>query len=414
MQQMDVAVFVLTVDPPISAAEHELLAKVRGLSARTYVVLNKVDQLEPADREAAERFTRRVVADALSANPADVQVFPVSARAAARASVRSDAAGWHASGMAVFTHVLEQHLQDSWADDLGVSIAGSARRLCAELIDENALAGRAMDLRSAEQSRAVAAFRQHLNGLDARRDDAAAAGLAQLSRWQSALDADAAEVIAPTTAAVHRDLDARLALSSRRSTADLETAGWSALTELVTGAVAAWRAVWSARLTQAVDEAARRQQQLLDAAIDDIRRAAAELLGVDLTAPAPHLSLPDEGTFRFDLAPEVGWNQPVTSAVRRRILGSVGRARMRRFLRDEAARLVDKHIGRARSDFQTRLNHLARDLRSVADQAYTRRQTRLREVLDAAARDLADQPTMDRVGDRLAGLADRLDRLLPP
>ncbi|HEY7813947.1 MAG TPA: hypothetical protein VIC62_11955, partial [Nakamurella sp.] len=367
----------------------------------------------PADREAAERFTRRVVADALSANPADAQVFPVSARAAARASVRSDAAGWHASGMAVFTHVLEQHLQDSWADDLGVSIAGSARRMCAELIDENALADRARDLRSAEQSRAVAAFRQHLNGLDARRDDAAAAGLAQLSRWQSA-----GRGRRRRDRPDHRSRSPRSRRQTRPvippSTADLETAGWSALTELLTGAVAAWRAVWSARLTQAVDEAARRQQQLLDAAIDDIRRGAAELLGVDLTAAAPHLSLPDEGTFRFDLAPEVGWNQPVTSAVRRRIPGSVGRARMRRFLRDEAARLVDKHIGRARSDFQTRLNHLARDLWSVADQAYTRRQTRLREVLDAAARDLADQPTMDRVGDRLAGLADRLDRLLPP
>src|SRR5664279_2880424 len=124
MRTMDVAVFVLTMDPPISAAEYDLLTKVRGLSARTYVVLNKVDQLEPADRGAAERFTRRVVADALGTDPADVEVFPVCARAAVRAAVGDDTADGESSGMAAFARTLEQHLQTSWRDDLSLSIAG--------------------------------------------------------------------------------------------------------------------------------------------------------------------------------------------------------------------------------------------------------------------------------------------------
>src|SRR5664279_1203175 len=79
MRTMDVAVSVLTMDPPISAAEYDLLPKVRGLSARTYVVLNKVDQLDPDDRVEAERFTRQVLADALTSDLAEVAVFPVSA-----------------------------------------------------------------------------------------------------------------------------------------------------------------------------------------------------------------------------------------------------------------------------------------------------------------------------------------------
>src|SRR5664280_1931647 len=143
MRTMDVAVFVLTMDPPISAAEYDLLSRVRGLSARTYVVLNKVDQLDPADRVDAERFTRRVVADALTSDPAEVAVFAVSARAAVRATAASDDVGWQASGMAAFTSTLREHLDSSWQDDLSVSIAGAARRLVAELLDEAALARRA-------------------------------------------------------------------------------------------------------------------------------------------------------------------------------------------------------------------------------------------------------------------------------
>ena len=110
MRTMDVAVFVLTMDPPISAAEYDLLSRVRGLSARTYVVLNKVDQLDPADRVDAERFTRRVVADALTSDPAEVAVFAVSARAAVRATAANDDVGWQASGMAAFTSTLREHL----------------------------------------------------------------------------------------------------------------------------------------------------------------------------------------------------------------------------------------------------------------------------------------------------------------
>ena len=412
MRTMDVAVFVLTMDPPISAAEYDLLTKVHGLSARTYVVLNKVDQLEPADRGAAERFTRRVVADALGTDPADVEVFPVCARAAVRAAAGDDTAGGESSGMAAFARTLEQHLQTSWRDDLSLSIAGSARRLVTELLDENALARRARTMRSAEQSLRVAAFREHLDGLDARRDDAAAAGQAHLSRLRSALDTDAAAVIAPASRAIRSALDTRLATSPALSTRELETAGWAAMTDLVMDAVGTWRATWSTRLSEAAVEAARRQQHLLDEAIADIRAAAAELLGVDLTATAPRLVLPDLGTFRFDVTPEIGWNQPVTSAVRRRIPGSVGRARMRRYLNDEAARLVDQHIGRARSDFQSRLEQLARDLRTAADQAYTRRQAQLREVLDAAVRDQVEQPNTDQTDNRLTALAWQLDQLL--
>jgi len=424
MTTMDVALFVLTADPPISAAEQDLLSRVRALSARTFVVLNKVDQLEPTDRDEAERFTRRVVAGALGMNPTDLALFPVSARTAVRAADRHDPAGWAASGMAEFTQALQDHLRSSWRTDLSVSIAGTARRIVAELLDEAALARRASEMRSAQQARQVAAFREHLDGLATRRDDATAVALAHLTGWRSALDEDAAEVVTPITDAVHRDLDARLAALPDVSTPELEAAGWSAITDLVVEAVSTWRATWSTRLAEAEREAARRQQHLLDEAIADIRLAAATLLGVDLTAAAPRLALPDTGTFDFDLTPDIGWNQPVTSAVRRHIPGASGRARMRRYLHTEAARLVDKHIGRARSDFQVRLERAARDLRTTAAHAYTQRQGQLRQALAATDRDHPDShPTgphdsgsqsapVDAAAQQLEILAEQLDVLL--
>ena len=46
---MDAAVFVLTADPPVSASERELMARVAELSVTMFVVLNKADYLAGYD-----------------------------------------------------------------------------------------------------------------------------------------------------------------------------------------------------------------------------------------------------------------------------------------------------------------------------------------------------------------------------
>jgi predicted GTPase len=57
LETMDAAVFVLTADPPVSAAERDLYAEVTGLSAATFTVLNKADQLDEAGLLEAAEFT---------------------------------------------------------------------------------------------------------------------------------------------------------------------------------------------------------------------------------------------------------------------------------------------------------------------------------------------------------------------
>jgi len=49
LETMDAAVFVLTADPPVSAAERDLYTKVSGMSVATFAVLNKSDHLDQAD-----------------------------------------------------------------------------------------------------------------------------------------------------------------------------------------------------------------------------------------------------------------------------------------------------------------------------------------------------------------------------
>ncbi len=85
LDTMDAAVFVLTADPPVSASERELMARVAELSVTMFVVLNKADYLAgygtDGDGDLAEalEFTARVAAQA-AGRP--VRLYPLSARAA--------------------------------------------------------------------------------------------------------------------------------------------------------------------------------------------------------------------------------------------------------------------------------------------------------------------------------------------
>lgn len=79
LTQMDAAVFVLSADPPVSAAERLWLRQVRDQAVRVFCVLNKADHLTTDELAQSVAFTRQVLAGELGA---DVTVWPVSARRA--------------------------------------------------------------------------------------------------------------------------------------------------------------------------------------------------------------------------------------------------------------------------------------------------------------------------------------------
>lgn len=422
MGRMDIAVFVLSADPPVSAAEQALLTQVRQYAARVFVVLNKIDQLYAADRVEAELFTRQMVSGPLGLAPSDVTVFSVSARQAIRAATRSDAQ-WLTSGMPEFLRQVQQQLAVSWRSDLAASISSAAGRVVAELIDEAALARRARQLWTQERSDQIAAFEQYLQGLGARRDDATAVASGQLSRWQQALNEDAAVVLDAMSQTIHLALDAGLVAGPANSSVQWETAGWKIITDSLVVQISQWQQQWFQRLVAATTEAAVRQQQLLEETFAGIRAAAGAMLQIDLAAPPARLSLPEWTGFRFDVTPTSGWNEPVTSAIRRRIPGAAGRNRMTRYLKGEADQLVNKHIGRVRSDFQTRMAQFSRELRAEAAQVYTGRQAQLLRALELARAvsdpDQFQGATPDRVvraaadDSRLRALAHRFQLQAP-
>jgi GTP-binding protein EngB required for normal cell division len=446
LKTMDAAVFVLTADPPVSASERELMARVAELSVTMFVVLNKADYLAgygaaegaaPGGSELAEalEFTAKVAGEA-TGQP--VRIYPLSARAAlggqaqaaggqarpaggtalggqARpAGETAKPAGTPDPGFTVFARDFTSYLERGRDADLRVSVAGHARRLAERLADEVALARRAAQMRTGEAAQRVAAFTERLAAVAARQQDAADLARGESARLLAGLNEAAAQAVRDRTAEAGLAIEALLREElAQAPAAEIERAGRARLAELAVATAEDWRQQQAERLEQGLAQLDARLTGALQAELDAVREAAAELLGLALAVPGPGDRLQPDLRFFYLTGEQAGQTELLAGAIRRRLPGEAGRRRARAYLRRETATLVPQQIGRARADLQCRLAEATRRLVRAAGDRYTESTRRLEGALRAAA--TARQATAEeaaRLDRDQAARQQALDRVL--
>ncbi len=406
---MDAAVFVLTADPPVSASERELMARVAELSVTMFVVLNKSDYLAGYDTgrgsELAEAlaFTKRITSEA-TGRP--VRVYPLSARAAL--------SGGGDPGFAVFAKDFTGYLEQGREADPRLSAAAHAHRTAGSLRDEAVLARRAAQMRTGTAAERVEAFAARLAAVDGRRQDAADLAAAESARMLAGLNAAAEQAVRECAGDVGAQMEALLVGHLRSAgPADIERAGRARLAELAVAAAQAWRQQQAEQLEEGLARLDARLTKELQAELDAVRDAAAELLGLKLAVPGPGERLAPDLRFFYLVAEQAGQTELLAGAIRRWLPGEAGRRRARAYLHREAASLVPQQIGRARADLQYRLAEATRQLiRDVGDR-YAESTGRLGGALRTAA--AAREATADdlaRLGTDLANRQQALDHVL--
>jgi GTP-binding protein EngB required for normal cell division len=408
LPSMDAAIFVLTADPPVSSSERELLGRVAGLSVALFIVLNKADYLDSAGLAEAVEFTEQV---AVAATGRPVRIYPVSARAGLTAAGDT--------GFAAFAADFLGYLDSGRVSDVELSVAGHARRIAEQLLDEVALAQRAARLPGEEAAARVAAFGARLAAVSeqcaAAEDQAAGRSRRMLTALNSAAAEAERRLAAEIGSAVGLLLDSELAAASP---AEIERLGRSRLTGLVTQAVDTWRREQAALLDAGLRGIDEQCTAGLAAELAEVRAAAAELLGLGLVLPPAASALGSDRQFFYVLDERVDQAELLAGAVRRRLPGEVGRRLARQHVLGEVPELVGAHVGRARGDLQYRLAEATRRLLADVRQRYTGSTERLAAALQRAATIRAD--AAGQADRELAGLAAREEALhavitvLPP
>jgi GTP-binding protein EngB required for normal cell division len=376
LESMDAAVFVLTADPPVSAAERDLYAKVTALSVATFTVLNKADHLDEAGLGEAAEFTGRVLAEASAGPGAAAGIYPMSARAALDGGD---------PGFDAFAADFRTYLASRRVRDLRSSAVMQARRIARSLLDEVALTQRVAQLTAGDAADRVARFSERLGEVTIRGKDAVAVVNAESARLMMALN-DAAEADGRRLGRdVTRQLDEVLGGELRTAPpAEIERQGREQLVALTLAAADGWRAQRREIIEEGLARTDARLAADLTAALEVLRDSASELLGLDLAVPEPGGRLAEDRRFFYTTAEEAGQTELLAGAIRRSLPGELGRRSAREHLRREAPGLVESQIGRARADLQYRLSEASRALARSMERRYTEATGRMQAALQAA------------------------------
>lgn len=347
LSTLDVAVLVVAADPPVSVAELELVADAMTTASRAVVVINKADLLGGDELAEVVDFTARVVAQRLGQ---PVPVFPLSALAARRRSDGFDLfAGW-------LTSELESH-------GSALALASTARALRREasvLRDALRVQEELLRRRGEHGAATIAALSEILD----RAGDRARAAVDHLhgeaQRLRALLDEAHENAVADALAASARILTELSERHGDGSLEDLADSVRSTVADAVRGRAQDWYAATAADLDRGMRRAANRALESLRAELAQARRAAGELLQMELSDVLDLTSVEPPQTPSFEAAVHPGWEELVSAAVKRRLPAQIRRRQVLRELDGWRQTAVPRPFGRARATLQDNLRETDR------------------------------------------------------
>ncbi len=391
---LDVAVLVVSVDPPVSAAELGLLAEAHERAARAAVVVNKVDLVDPADVAEVVDFTQQVV----SARVGEIPIFPLSAR-------RQLADGSAAGGLDAFLSWLDAQVVGYGAEDA----ARSARQLLRRHANEGRDSVRVERELRMRQRHDDAATRDALRGILDRSHDRAAAAADRLTgearRLRQELDQEHERAATAAVAAARDTLVRRLPERTDLSPEKVHDWLCAEISDATSSEVQAWFQLRHEHLRDRFEQTARSVLDDLNHELDAARANATELLQLELASlediPSPAAFPPP----RFDVTEGPTWHELVSATLARHLPTPLRRRRVHRDLDRWVTAAIPRPYGRARAELQRELETAARRVRTAVDELRTSRLAALERGIDA----VADAHVLSDAGAerQLAALDDR-------
>ncbi len=277
LAECDAALLVVSADPPITEIEIAYLARIRQTVARLIVVLNKIDLIEPQEREKAATFLRNALVDH-GLDPF-TPIFSLSARDACRAKQSGDWETLEASGFADLEKYLVQFLTSEKRKTLETAIARKSAALLAQLQLETEIALKSLRLPIEDLERRLAAFDDATQRFEMERRMASDLLGGDRVRALQELEAEAEKLRGQARDVLRRELDEALTAGEN---SDAVRARLSKLViEFFERALR--------NVVQAVDarleEVLRGHQERADQLITLVRQTAANLLEIPFQAP---------------------------------------------------------------------------------------------------------------------------------
>ncbi len=407
LPHVDAAIFVVTVDPPLSAGEAEFLRDIREYVRKLFFVLNKIDYVAEAERQEALDFTRKVLMDSLATD--SLQIFPLSAKQALDGKEQHQSELLAASLLPQF----EAHLRDFLYTEKGRVLLLSCLHGALKALTDSTLAlkveRQASNLSLQELESKVKQFNLELQALNKEREMSLLLLDGRLKGLLEEINADLAAFKQETLTRLHHEVQVTFQAKARAAgdlRQEMEQFLFGALRDVFT----LWRRQEIDKVVQKLADIHQEFADRINAILARLTQLTARIFDFSLRGFGGEAALMEKSQFWFKFKEDPVGLEIIQMTITSLLPRALTKGHLLKKLLENVDELVDKHCGRLRYDFHSRLTDLARDFRR---DWLAKIDDTMASIQQALERALAHkQVSTQEVSQRLGELDQRLQAIL--
>jgi GTPase SAR1 family protein len=356
LPNVDAALFLLAVDPPISQSEVAFLKDVRQYVDKIFFVQNKIDYLGKEEREESLAFSKETVEKTLGMD--SIRIYPLSARMALEAKQAGDPDLVERSGLPLFDKVLGEFLLKAKGKTILRNALNSARKL---LVDEEMaieLESRAIATPLDELEEKIKVFQAKMEAVKQDREDTSYYFDGEINRLIDLLDRDLQKLKDREIPGLLGELETTGESYEDRSVSDYVRVMESALHDGIVRTFDEWVIQEEERLNREYARVSKRYSERTNEIIEAIVRASTELFDIRLEKVEAHEAMAsDSGLYYMTGDPPKFFDlEGAVDFFSQKILPrKLSRRVVLKDMKNKLPQKIDQNCGRVRWDFMNRI-----------------------------------------------------------
>jgi ribosome biogenesis GTPase A len=361
LPKSDAALFLLSVDQPMSKAELDFLNDVKEYSNKIFFVLNKADYLRENDLKESIEFSKSGLKEAMGS---EVKLFPVSARLALEGTASKSDELIQKSMLPLFSKDLNRFLMEEKGNILLLSVANNLLRSISQAKLELALEMKSLETPLDELQKKIAVFEEKKMEVMFEKQDFDILLDGETKRLtKNVLDEDITRFRKDLLAYEQPHLEEQYALMKTLPSRELRNALEQTVISHVKHAFNAWRALEDERLAQSFEAICRRFSGKINDTVDALMKFSSDLFEIPFEAVKTEALWSDKSRFSYKFRDEPVGLEIVASSLTLALPKFIGDRIILNKMKEYLIRVVDMQLGRLGSDFEERLDKSKLDFR---------------------------------------------------
>ena len=362
LPQVDAALFLLSVDPPLTKVELDFLHEARAFAGKILFLLNKIDAFDQAAVDEAMAFTKGILKGVMERE--GLEILPLSAREGLAGRLEADEDLVRASGVAALEERLGHFLRWERAAALSQAVAKSAAAAARELDFSLRLSQEAVRTPAEVLEQKIKAFTLDLERAELSRREILGLVETESRAVAAQLDEELAAFRQTASQQIYDELASGIA-GSAVPLARARAVAEGRLEELIEKTFNPWVEAETGAVADRFEAVARRLEGRVRDHLQAVRQAAGDLFDIPAPTATVELTLVRSSDLYYVVGdpepflPMPEWRTIVAYLPRRFAL-----PRVLEIVRREVWSEVDRNTGRVRHDLLERLEKSTRRLRS--------------------------------------------------